>query len=186
MSCLRILIPTAAILSILASGCGDPRGPEQGTPPATGGDPATSPPSGSPDVNGALYAVGWDTVIINANYAKTTVDHVAHFLTTRNACGRDAYGAIELGVWNQFTESLNAAMLEAPLEEPRCRTVETYSKMDGTAEALLEGRKRLLFEVRGHSEVCTTIRDRATEEKLFSAITAIVLAADKEDCSLVN
>ncbi|MCM2322760.1 MAG: hypothetical protein NDJ90_05825 [Oligoflexia bacterium] len=180
---IRIIALVAITLTAaLATGCGSEEKSSTGAQA-----PAETSPGSRGNEPQSLFAEGWSDLIINANFAKTRVDHIAHFTTSRNACGRDAYGALDLPLWNKLAAAMNAALQAPALAEPRCQTVENPGKMDGTAEAqLTPTSKRLLFEVRGYAEVCTTIRDAAAAKSLLEAITAVVLAADREDCSLVT
>lgn len=139
-------------------------------------------PAASPSAPVANYAVGWNQVLIMANYAKTTVDRIGHWATTRNACGKDADGAIELQFWNQLADSVNKAIAAEPLAEARCTPLPADTKMDGSAEVGLEQHGiRTLLDVRG-DEICTTIKDEQVASKLIEVISKIVEMADKEDC----
>jgi hypothetical protein len=155
---------------------------------------ANSPPSiNDPDASGTPDAVAedWSQLTMLANYAKTTLDTMAHFNTSRNACGKDAYGAIQSsGLWNQLVVSINEAVQSNSRSEESCSPFnqETdangyYKKtMDGTVEVkLANGSKRLLFALRG-SDICTTIQDPGLSKNLLSALNDLVLIADKEDC----
>ncbi len=158
------------------------------------GENQNYPSSGfDPDENATpdSLAEGWSQLIMIANYAKTTLDSMAHFNTSRNACGKDAYGAIQSSeLWNQMVEYINAAIQAQPRSEAYCTPNSQeldangyYKKsMDGNVEIkLADGSKRQLFETRG-SDICTLIQDPALAKGLLSVLNQLVLIADKEDC----
>lgn len=139
------------------------------------GLPATSP--------NVTYATGWSTVTINANYAKTTVNSTAHFSTTRNACGKDAYNVIALDEWNNFSKNVNLAIQQPSLQEEYCvpAPTDTYKYMDGTTKILTDHGERILYEVRDY-QICSTIQDHQISDALLSVVNQIILDADKTDC----
>lgn len=139
----------------------------------------TQNPAGpSPDL---IFAEGWNEVAITANWAKTRLDHVAHFMTTRNACGRDAGGVITLDPWNRLARGLNAYVKMQPLKEPKCFPVELRAKMDGTAELITPSGKRQLIEVKGN-EFCSYIPDAQVSREVFEVLDHVVQTADREEC----
>lgn len=182
-SAFAIPIFTGLFLSAcLQNGAGDPsdRVPAEPEHPSTEVHEVPDP-----------IAQGWLQVVMIANSAKTTLDTMAHFNTNRNACGKDAYGAIQSNdLWHQLVEWVNESVKRAPRSEERCTPLSQeldangyYKKsMDGTVEVkLTDGTKRQLFEVRG-SEICTTIDTPETASHLLDALNQLVLIADKEDC----
>jgi hypothetical protein len=97
--------------------------------PTTGSTPAAST---------LVYADGWSDLTIIANQAKTEVSPGGHFSTSRNACGKEAYGAIDLAEWNAIAQGANAAVAAHPLAEETCFPLpDSVTKMDGTAELTL-------------------------------------------------
>lgn len=130
----------------------------------------------------AVIADGWTSINIQANYAKTTVDSFAHWVTNRNACGKDADGALELELWNRLVTAVNHAVTHPSLADARCQANDAQSKMDGTAEVTLTQGKRILIEARDSSEICTYLNDETQSKQLIDAINEIILIADKEDC----
>ncbi len=136
-------------------------------------------------------AEGWTQLTLIANYAKTTLDTVAHFNTSRNACGKDAYGAVQsVELWSQMVQAINIAIQTPPRAEEDCTPVNPeldsngyYKKsMDGTVEIkLIDGTKRQLFAQRG-SDMCTTLQDPVASKNLLGVLNALVLIADQEDC----
>lgn len=154
-----------------------------------------NPPASAPDPDAAetpdSVAEGWSQLTMVANYAKTTLDTMAHFNTSRNACGKDAYGAVQSSeLWNKMVQNINAAVQSPPRSEAYCAPANQeldangyYKKtMDGTVEAkLADGSKRQLFEQRG-SDICTTIQDPTLSATLLRNLNELVLLADKEDC----
>jgi hypothetical protein len=139
--------------------------------------PSTSPSPSST----AIYAEGWNTVVIVANYAKTKVDRIGHWMTSRNACGKEADGALDLAFWNQLAHAINKGIALEPMSAPRCTPLPANTKMDGTADVFMDHGVRTLVEVKD-SEICTTIKDEKTANDLIEAISHIVEIADKEDC----
>jgi hypothetical protein len=139
--------------------------------------PATTPPPSTT----AIYAEGWNSMVITANYAKTKVDRIGHWTTTRNACGKDADGALELNFWNQLANAINKGIAVEPMSQSRCIPMPANTKMDGVADVFLEQGVRTLLEVRG-DEICTTIKDEKVAADLIEVISHVVDTADKEDC----
>lgn len=170
-------IASLIIVFFLASGCSSNSG--QST-----ADAITTPSSEASPIPAAIIADGWSQLLIQANWAKIRVDSFAHWTTSRNACGKDADGALNLPLWNRLVSALNHASVTAPLSEPRCHSHDSQSKMDGTAELTLNQGKRVLLEARDSGEICTTIRDEAESKKLLEAVQEIILIADQEDCPL--
>lgn len=145
-------------------------------------DAGSTPVAQNSPAPSAVIADGWTSLQIQANYAKTTVDSFAHWVTNRNACGKDADGALELDLWNRLVTAVNHAVAHPSLAEARCQANDAQSKMDGTAEVTLTEGKRILIETRDSSEICTYVNDEAQSKQLIDAINEIVLIADKEDC----
>jgi hypothetical protein len=147
-------------------------------------------PNDSNDLNpfspNNVYPKGWNKVIITANSAKTTVSSAAHFTTTRNACGRDAYGAIDSESWNNLSKSLNVAVTTTLLPEetqPCVDTPDYYPYMDGTVEVELNqaNEKKTIYALK-NGQICTSIPDPETSKVLLEAIHNIIKTADKEEC----
>lgn len=137
-----------------------------------------APPAPDPTIS---YAEGWNSLLITANFAKTSADTAGHYSTSRNACGKDADGAMDIAAWNRFAKAMNAALAARALTEPRCSALQAVSKFDGTAEAQLPNGKRLLLEVRG-MDLCSTVDDAELTRELFEAVSSVVDLADKEEC----
>ncbi|OFZ53793.1 MAG: hypothetical protein A2428_02655 [Bdellovibrionales bacterium RIFOXYC1_FULL_54_43] len=143
----------------------------------TGEEPATVP---------MAFANGWTEITMIANYAKTVMDSVGHFTTSRNACGKEDAGAIDLGLWNSLAAASNQAVVVEllPSSGEYClpHPEGLVKRMDGTAEVTLaNGSKRTLFETRGY-EACTTISDRQVATELLNSLNKMVSVADLEGC----
>lgn len=138
-------------------------------------------PSSQPNESAMATATGWSELKLQANFAKTTLDAMGHFETTRNACGKDAFGVLELEPWNRLVGTLNQVATETLLTEPRCAPTENYSKMDGVAELVTPEGKRTIVDASGW-QLCTYIRDPAFAQKVFEILEYVVLSADKEEC----
>ena len=134
----------------------------------------------SPDI---VYSEGWNELIIRANSAKTTIDTYAHFKTDRNACGRDAYGAIHLDDWNNLAKGVNFSIEKGPANSWHCVPTpqEDRKYMDGTVEISAGGKKRILYQIMD-GLICSSVGDPFTSNLLLSAINNIIIIADKEDC----
>src|SRR6185295_17729057 len=89
------------------SGCGSS---------ASGPGAAAPPPAPAAEM---VFSDGWSKVDIFANYAHTTIDSGAHFNTDRNQCGFDAYGALDINIWNGLAKDLNAFMKSSRLPEEK-------------------------------------------------------------------
>jgi hypothetical protein len=137
----------------------------------------------SPTSSNVVYADHWSDITITANYAKTVVDVGAHFITSRNACGKDAYGAIELELWNTISKNANLATSTPPRQEDLCidPPTDTYKYMDGTVEIKIDDKKETLYEFKG-GQICSRIQDPEINKKLIDSINQIIQLADKEDC----
>ena len=175
-----ILSPLLSIPLLALSGCGPSAAPTQ---------PAPAPDSGSagaaaPGPPAAESAVGWQKTSTIANWAKTSVDNTGHFVTSRNACGRPADGALALEKWNSLVMAVNTALTLTPLSESKCVDIPRQSKMDGLAEAQVGDRdtdKRQLIDARGY-QLCSKIPDPQLVISIFKGMSAVVEAADKEEC----
>ena len=129
-----------------------------------------------------IYAIGWSDLLINANYAKTTVTVAAHFSTTRNACGKEAYGPIEMDAWNDLATHMNAAIKAGPSRNEYCVAAPLDGKyMDGTVEVKVNGATRTLYEFKDW-QICSTIEDHKTSDALLALLNQLIILADKEDC----
>src|SRR5690242_5065026 len=123
------------ILVVFSLACNDEkaRGLPINAPPVSPNQPPEE--ELTPTSNDVTYSSGWTEAVIVANSAKTTVDIGAHFSTTRNACGREAYGPIDLVIWNKFALNTNLAALKIQSGgTPYCTAppVELNRTMDGT------------------------------------------------------
>jgi hypothetical protein len=136
-----------------------------------------------------VYAKNWSEIIIHANFAKTTITIGAHFSTTRNACGRDAYGAIPLQAWNKLAQSINQAV-STPLGEeycmPEAQELDSqgyYKKhVDGSVEIKLDDKKTLVLFLVRDGQICTHLKDHALAETLHQGLNNQVAQADREEC----
>lgn len=137
----------------------------------------------SPTSPELVYSSGWTEMVIRANSAKTTVDPGAHFATNRNACGKDAYGAIDLEDWNALAKYTNLAIEGESRPEDHCvdPPAEANKYMDGTVEVKTPSGIKVLFEVKDW-QICTRIKDAQVSDTLLKTIEKIILQADKEDC----
>jgi hypothetical protein len=120
-----------------------------------------------------------------ANQAKTDVDSSAHFDTSRNACGREADGALAAQLWNQLANDVNLILLVPPLPDrtPNCMDIPDGNRMDGTVDVYNDKVKREVFFYRaGDSQVCSTIQNTQLAMDMLNALTQLVTLADKEDC----
>ncbi len=149
--------------------------------------PENTPIDLTPYSPAVVYADGWRDAVIMANFAKTTVDVGAHFATSRNACGKDAFGAIDLATWNQFSKSLNSALKMPARTEDQYYCVsppmDTSKWLDGTLEVNLPPpqKSRILYELRD-GQICSSIQDKAVSDVLLEVVQKIIVAADREDC----
>jgi hypothetical protein len=187
------------ILGFIVSGCAEKRESTQVVPPSND-SPATTPAAPNqparedhsnlpPPPPEAVLATGWVEIVINANSARTTVTNVAHFSTTRNACGKDAYGVINLDVWNSLTKSLNDVSKVDPNAPSAlasgtnyCVPIpETYPYMNDTVEVKSEQGKKLLYENKD-GQICSAVADPQVSNALLADIQKIILLADKEEC----
>lgn len=173
--------PSLLSLSLLTlCACGHPASQ---SPKTTVPDPSAA--SGTtPIAPGAEVAVGWQKISTIANWARTSLDTTGHFMTGRNACGRPADGVLSLDKWNQLVTAVNTALTLQPLAENKCVDMPRQSKMDGLAEVQIGARetdKRALIDARGY-QLCSTIPDPQLVMNIFEGMTAVVEAADKEEC----
>jgi hypothetical protein len=173
----------AICLALLTSGCfltiKDPSSPDL----ISTAQPSEPLPEITPQVPPLTYAQGWDEMIILANSAKTRVSPAAHFATTRNACGREAYGAIDSQTWNPLATGSNAAVVASHLQEGLCFAIPDVPRpLDGSVQLKLKDGKLLtLFELRGN-EICGPLADATLANSLLSAIHRVIQVADQEDC----
>jgi hypothetical protein len=87
----------------------------------------------------AIYAQGWLTIDMTANSAETKLDSLGHFDTSRNACGREAYGNLDVDLWNQISDQTNKAFLSPSVSaENNCFPRPDGNKMDGTVDLLVD------------------------------------------------
>ncbi|OFZ19691.1 MAG: hypothetical protein A2X94_16685 [Bdellovibrionales bacterium GWB1_55_8] len=177
-------INLTGLLLVLVSACGPSNDGSGQSAGASAPEPEVPPSTETR----ARYAEGWQEIEMIANFAKTKVGVAGHFVTGRNACGKEAYGALELAKWNALVESTNLAIKDEPLAEEYCIKLpegvpgERYRVMDGIAEIKLDnGSKRTLFDTKGN-ETCTKIPNREAANQLITLLHAVVVAADIEDC----
>ena len=176
------ILPALLSLPLLAlSACGQSASP---APQAPAPDSGAAAGAAAPSAVGAENAVGWQKISTIANWAKTSVDTTGHFITSRNACGRPADGALALEKWNSLVTSVNTALTLTPLSENKCVDMPRQSKMDGLAEVQTgdrESDKRPLIDARGY-QLCSKIPDPQLVINIFEGMSAVVEAADKEEC----
>ncbi|OFZ40274.1 MAG: hypothetical protein A2070_06970 [Bdellovibrionales bacterium GWC1_52_8] len=135
-----------------------------------------------------IYAEGWTDIALVANWAKTSLDHLGHFFTTRNACGKDEAGAISIEHWNKLATAINQVVADEAAAEEYCIPLpEGRSRyMDGTAEVVLSnGKKLALMDSTRGTGGCSKIKNRATAEVVFETLNELVVVADKEGCSVL-
>jgi len=145
--------------------------------------PAEVPAQPEPTPTPIALPVGWTELSWIANSAKTRISTGGHFTTSRNACGKEAYGGVELEAWNKMTTALNLAVQKEPLREDYCVSIpETPPYMDGAVDVKIAGGTlRTIYQLKG-DQICSTVQDSKISDDLLSAITRIIAAADKEDC----
>ena len=183
------LIIIVAIMATLAQiGCA-----KRTNQPFVAPDPTKNIPPPQADNNEGLapnspnitYASGWSEIDITANMAKTKVTVGAHFGTSRNACGKDAYGAIELATWNSLAKNANLAIQNEPRALDYCVPIpddNIYLNRGGlSVEVKTPTGNRALYDIK-NGEICSTVQDDATSQALLDAINQVIEAADKEDC----
>lgn len=149
----------------------------------TGGNSSDSDPGLPATSPNVIYATGWSVMIIHANYAKTTIDSGAHLTTDRNACGKDAYAAIALDEWNNFSKNVNLAIQKPPVQDEYCVSppTDTYKYMDGSVKITTDHGERLLYETVDY-QICSTISDHKLSDTLLALINQLILDADKTNC----
>jgi hypothetical protein len=84
-------------------------------------------------------AQGWQTIDMIANQAETKLDTLGHFDTSRNACGQEAYGTVDLALWNQMVQLTNSALSSpaTPEDKMNCFDAPNGNRMDGTVDLIL-------------------------------------------------
>jgi hypothetical protein len=171
------------IAMLFAVGCGSqPSQPAQPTPDANDPAPVNDQRNGPPAPPEATVAKGWSELIINANSAKTTVSPFGHFATTRNACGKDAFGVVVLADWNSLAKNLNLAVEGTPAPQEYCVAIpESYPYMNDSVQVKLERETRTLYELK-NGQICSNIQDHATADALLADVQKMILVADKEEC----
>jgi hypothetical protein len=144
----------------------------------------TQPTDGEPTHSDqVVYAEGWSEALIQANYAKTVIDTTGHFSTTRNACGKDAFGVLSVEDWNLFAKSLNEISKEGLSSNEYCVPApEDVSRfMDGEVELKLDQGKKTLYQYKSY-EICSNIQNHQVSDQLLQVINKIIAHADQEDC----
>ena len=182
------------LISLAIAGCGKAENTDDFTVSNqdTSENPASPPaeedlPAESPNV---VYPKDWSQVIINANFAKTIVTTVAHFSTDRNACGKEAYGPIDLEAWNGFTKNLNEAIPQLATQSsasPYCVPApsDDLKFMNDKVQIKLERKSITLYEYiidENGEQICSKLKDHELSNRLLTYVNKIIVAADKEDC----
>lgn len=153
-------------------------------------EPTTAPDEElTPYSNEVTYARKWSEIILHANFAKTIITLGAHLSTSRNACGRDAYGAIPLEEWNTLAQAANSAV-DSPLgpetcfEEAQELDQNGYIKkhVDGSVQIKLENQQTLDLFYAQEGQICTHLKDRTLAQHLLHQLDQEVIRADREDC----
>jgi cell division septation protein DedD len=125
------LIPTAVILTTLFGvvACSGSNSSDDGN-----SDPGTQMPGQT-----AENAQGWQTIDMIADQAETKLDSLGHFDTSRNACGHEAYGILDLTLWNNIASESNQVLAAPALSEDHmnCFDSPDGNRMDGTVDFIL-------------------------------------------------
>ncbi|MGZ3697100.1 MAG: hypothetical protein ACXWPM_03205 [Bdellovibrionota bacterium] len=185
---LMVVMATAALMlgMIFVSGCGSKADGPDAPQTRQDGLPASS--------NDVEYADGWDSLVINANLAKTVIDGHAHWSSNHNCAQRPVFGAYAPATWNKIAKNMNSAVKGGVAPTPYCVEAPntTRSLYGGTADVMIYGTtagspttKRTIFEYKD-GKVCSTIVDHAVADDLYSVINDLILMADKEDCPFPN
>ena len=139
-----------------------------------------------PNSPAVVYASEWSEISFISNFAKTSVGVGAHFTTSRNACGKDAYGAISLQAWNALATQANYLALNPPNGPDYCVPIPDNNIYLGraglSAEIKTDRGKFVLYENMGN-EICSKIQDHLVSDHLLQAMSQVIEAADKEDCA---
>jgi hypothetical protein len=147
--------------------------------------PADPDSEGLPQTSDAVVdPSGWSEVIIDANSARTKLDFLGHFKTSRNACGKEAYGVMELEDWNALATQSNLAIQSGLSQSESCIDVQDYTSkfMDGLVTyKLTSGETKTLFTYRD-SQICSNLQDKEISAKLLQLIEKLILLADKQEC----
>jgi len=153
--------------------------------PATAHNPTEDGSDLTPLSPNVIYAIEWNEVDITANSAITQVGIGAHFSTSRNACGREAYGPLKLEVWNNFATQLNAALKAGPRIVDFCVAIpddDIYFQRTGlTVDVKTDHGVKPLYELRD-GQICSKIKSATISNALLKAIRDVIIAADKEEC----
>jgi len=184
------LLLTSIALAMIFSSCGGASDSSPVNPPIDQSGPQATPEEElHPLSKKVIYAYGWESATIRANSARTKVTIAAHFETDRNACGKDAYGPLDLQTWNDFAQSMNQAIVSL-FTQPQTAPTEycTPSPQDYSEKFIDESLSvktiqgdLFLFENK-EGELCTRIADKAIADQLTKATIKIIVAADREDC----
>lgn len=160
---------------------------ESNGPPASGIQNPTQPEAApSSRVEQIVWPKDWNELALEANFAQTSFDSTGHFATSRNACGFEAYGKVELEFWNQLADALNATVLTAQVAETEeyCVAWPDSPGMDGSVGLKLNATppvKRPLYYAKGQ-EICSLFSDHRFSDKLLALLNQLVQIADKKDC----
>jgi hypothetical protein len=124
-------IPTAVFLTTLLGvvACSGSNSNDGNT------DPGTQMPGQTAD-----NVQGWQSIDMIADEAETKLDSLGHFDTSRNACGEEAFGTLDLTLWNNIVTESNQAMATPPLPEDHllCFDAPEGNLMDGTVNYILD------------------------------------------------
>ncbi len=147
-------------------------------------DGAANHPSDDPANSGLVYASGWDLLRYADGWNK--LDSTAHFQTDRNDCGWPAYGALELGLWNDIAKQINQAMAaQASVEgsEPCFPWPDPNTKgIDTTVELVSENKVvRKLFYVKD-ADICSGIADRELAKNLLETLRKLNVIIQTKEC----
>lgn len=176
----QILARTLFMILIGTQGCNSGHENSAAPPPSSN----TEHPDNHQNAPEIVFATGWAAMVITANLAKTEVGVGAHFTTTRNACGKDAYGALSLEDWNNFATQANIAVQGLSQDPDYCVPLpeDDYLTRGGlSVDIKLPHETRTLYEVRG-DQICSSIQNHQASDALLKAISNVISAADKEDC----
>jgi hypothetical protein len=125
-------IPTVVIFTLFFGVVACSGGSSDSSDPA---DPGNQTPGQTAD-----NAQGWQTIDMIADQAETKLDSLGHFDTSRNACGHEAFGTLDLVLWNNLVDESNQAMAMPALSEDHflCFDAPDGNRMDGTVDFILD------------------------------------------------
>jgi hypothetical protein len=125
------LIPTAVFITLLGVVACSGSSSDDSSDPA----PVTTQAPGQSADN----AQGWQTIDMIADQAETKLDSLGHFDTSRNACGHEAFGILDLALWNNIVDESNRALTMPALSDDHllCFDNPDGNRMDGTVDFIL-------------------------------------------------